>query len=296
MIVGLGELLWDCFGNSRRPGGAPANFAFQSQQLGNRGIVCSRVGDDTLGNEILAFLKQQGLDTSFIQVDQQHATGTVTVDATEPDHPSYVIHSDVAWDQLELTAQFESLMQAASAVCFGTLAQRSPRSRTTIHQCLAATAAHCQIVYDINLRQRWYDREWIERSLSLADIVKLNVDEVNIVRSLLDIEHSDHTAFAQSLQQRFHNDIVCITRGEDGCLLVAESESVDVSGIKVDVSDAVGAGDAFAAALIDALLRKWPIRDAAEFANRIGSLVAARPGAMPSLNREFADLRSEFEE
>lgn len=291
IVVGLGELLWDCFADARRPGGAPANVAFQAGQLGCQGIVVSRVGRDPLGDELVAFLASQGLDTGWVQRDAVHATGTVTVDTSRADHPTYVIHENVAWDHLEASADLKDLMGRSAAVCFGTLAQRWPDSRQAIHAALDAARPDCLVVYDVNLRQQWYQRSWIEQSLSRSRIVKLNGDEAAVLAELLETGAGDHVAFARAVQQRYGVDTVCITLAERGCLLVASDEVVDSPGVRVDVVDAVGAGDAFTAALIVSRLRAWPLAAQAAFANRVGALVASRPGAMPILREE--DLRLE---
>jgi fructokinase len=295
IVVGLGELLWDCFADSRRPGGAPANVAFQANQLGCRGVVCSRVGRDALGDELIAFLAQQGLPTEWVQRDAEHPTGTVTVDASQPNHPTYVIHEQVAWDYLQLDAAWKSLMPQAAAVCFGTLAQRSSVSREAIQQSLEATGPECLVVYDVNLRQKWYERSWVEASLTRSRIVKLNGDEVDVLGELLGFGTSDHRQFARALQERFGVEAVCITRGGDGCLLVGRDDVIDCPGVRVHVVDAVGAGDAFTAALIYGRLRGWPLAAQAGFANQVGALVASHPGAMPLLRDAFAALLELYE-
>ncbi|MFQ5731310.1 MAG: carbohydrate kinase [Planctomycetaceae bacterium] len=292
IVVGLGELLWDCFADSRRPGGAPANVAFQAGQLGCRGIVCSRVGDDADGDELVAFLEQQGLTTEFVQRDGQLPTGRVTVDASVPGSPQYVIHENVAWDALRFDAA--TLWQQADAVCFGSLAQRDVRSRETVHRCLQATRPACLRVFDANLRQEFYDRETIERSLQAAGVVKLNGDEATVLRELLALPTGDDRAFASSLRERFEVALVCITRGAEGCLLADGDDCVDLPGTEVNVVDAVGAGDAFTAALIDARLHGLTLQTTAEFANAVGGLVATRSGAMPVLRDEFAALKQRF--
>lgn len=287
-IVGLGELLWDCFDDSRRPGGAPANVAYQAGQLGCRGVVCSRVGTDDPGDALLRFLENQALEIEFVQRDPVRPTGKVTVDTTLADRPQYVIHENVAWDALEFDQPAQRLMQSADAVCFGTLAQRSQTSRDTVHHCLQATRPHCLLVYDVNLRQSWFERTWIERSLKLANIVKLNHEEVDVLCDLLQIDGEN---FSQTILERYELELVCITRAERGCLLVSAGESIDVPGVPVDVVDAVGAGDAFTAALIAAGLWNWSLSAAARFSNEIGALVATKPGAMPELRAEFANLK-----
>jgi fructokinase len=293
VVVGLGELLWDCFDDSRRPGGAPANVAFQAGQLGCRGIVCSRVGDDPLGRELIDFLASQGLDTDWIQRDPDHPTGTVTVDTARADHPEYVIHEDVAWDCLELDLATEQLMARAAAVCFGSLAQRAALSCDTIHRALSLTNPECLIVCDVNLRQQWFDRETIARSLVDSRLVKLNEHEVTVLADLLETGSTEPADFVRELQERFDVHTVCVTRAERGCLMIAPDETVDSPGIPIELADAVGAGDAFTAAWIFAQLHDWPLPAQAAFANRVGALVASRTGAMPPLCDEFARLIAE---
>lgn len=294
LVIGLGELLWDCFEDSRRPGGAPANVAFQANQLGNLGVVCSRVGQDDLGREIAEFLEAQGLQSRHLQFDPEHPTGTVTVKLSSHGQPSYTIHEHVAWDSLEFTSDWQSLMQSAAAVCFGTLAQRTSAARETIHRCLRETGPDCLRVFDVNLRQEFYTREIVDASMTLCNVVKLNEDEVKVVRDLLEIQPDEPATIARELISRYGLGLVCVTRGENGCQLISADRDVQIPGEPVNVIDAVGAGDAFTAGLITALLQGWTLDAAGEFANRIGGLVASRAGAMPSLAAEFAELQAEI--
>lgn len=292
-IVGLGELLWDVFPDETRPGGATANFAFHAQQLGCRGIVASRVGIDAEGDGLIAFLQEKGLETGFIQRDSQHRTGWVSVTLSAAGQPQYVIHENVAWDFLELDPTLRQIMAAADAVCFGTLAQRSPVSRATIQQTLHLTRPDCLRVCDINIRQHYYDRECVEASLRRARLLKLNDEEVNILGPLLSLP-TDPVEFSRAVMHTYGADIVCITRGANGCLAVDADEAFDIPGETVQVADTVGAGDSFTAGLVVTLLDGWPLDRAARFANKVGGLVASRRGAMPELREEFSDLKAEF--
>jgi len=294
VVVGLGELLWDCFDESRRAGGAPANVAFQADQLGCAGVVCSRVGTDSDGDELIRFLEQQDVNTKSIQRDDTRPTGWVTVDTSTPGSPDYEIHKNVAWDAIEFTPEVERLAQSSAAICFGTLAQRAEISRETIHRCLSAAAPSCLKVYDVNFRQRWYRREWIEPSLQKADILKLNHKEIAALSEMFGVNGDDAPAFAEDVQGRFNIQLVCVTRAQNGCLLVEGNHIADIPGRKVDVVDAVGAGDAFTAALIFARLHDWPLQAAGEFANAVGGLVTTRAGAMPPLRNEFQELKRQY--
>lgn len=295
LVIGLGELLWDCFEDQRRPGGAPANVAFQANQLGCQGTVVTRVGQDELGNELLEFLKQQGLSVDHVQIDESFPTGTVTVQYSDANDPQYTIHEHVAWDHLEYNDDLSVLMQQSQAVCFGTLAQRETDSRETIHQCLAATGENCLVVYDVNLRQHYYERSWIERSLAAAKMIKLNQDEVEKLSDILELSTGSLKQFANQIQKDFELEAVCITRGAEGCLIYAEGQEYNIPGSPVKVADAVGAGDAFTAALISRRLLGWGWEQAARFANRVGGLVASQAGAMPALKQEFEQISQEIQ-
>lgn len=292
-FLGLGELLWDCFPDRRLPGGAPANVAFHAQQLGLSAATVTRVGTDPLGDEICEFLQSQGLCLDLVQRDPIHGTGTVTV---EPGTTAkYTFKPDSAWDFLEATPTLLEAMQKAKAVCFGTLAQRNAISRESIHTCLAAASSDCLIVYDVNLRPPFYHRDWIVASLQKARIVKLNDDEVQVLAPMLGASVSDDAGFAEWLCGQYDLDLVCVTRGAQGCLLVTRSEVIDVPGIPTKVVDTVGAGDSFTAALIQTRLANWPLERSAQFANRVGALVASHAGAMPVLIEQIVELRREFQ-
>ncbi len=294
LVIGLGEAVWDLFPDSRRAGGAPGNVAYQVQQLGGRALVATRFGRDEAGQALAEHLSGEGLDLSLVQWDDALPTGAVTVHLEDPAHPHYTIHAPAAWDNLQPAPELLSAARQADAICFGTLAQRSPDSRETIHRVLSAANPKCLIVYDINLRQHYYDREWIEKSLAASRIAKLNHEEVRIIAPLLGLP-TEPAPFAAALLAATAVEAVCVTRAEEGCLIVTADETVELPGERVAVVDAVGSGDAFSAALIMSLCRGWPIARAAAFANRVGGLMATKPGATPRIASEYAELWRQFE-
>ncbi len=293
-VLGLGEVLWDCFPGRELPGGAPANFAFHAAQLGCHAAVLSRVGHDERGEELLALLQAGGVVTDWIQCDEEHATGTVEVDTSRPDQPRFVIRPEAAWDYLEWTPQWQEVAGKAAAVCFGTLAQRSSRSRDTLRQLLSSVPASSLTVYDVNLRQDFYDRATIDASLRRSRAVKLNEGEEATLTQLLELGPCYPREFAARLQFRYGVQAVCITRGGNGCLVIEGNDMADEPGLPVQVVDTVGAGDAFTAAWVFARFHGWPLRKQAQFANRVGALVASRAGAMPHLQNEYRALVNEF--
>ncbi len=287
LMIGLGEVLWDIFPDGTKLlGGAPANFAFHAHRLGHEGLVVSRVGQDELGQRILQDLSGHGLSTDGIQRDGVHPTGTVQVVARPNGAHDFIITPNVAWDRLVPTPDLIERVRPADVVCFGTLAQRSETTRSTMELLLRQTRA--TKVFDINLRQEYWSREIIEAGLRISQIAKLNDDELDVLKGLsLVPPDADDAGFARSLLEKYGLDLLAVTRGHRGAMLIADGETADVSGVKVDVADSVGAGDAFTAAMADAWLRRRPLDEVADFANRAGAYVASRPGATPALPKEF---------
>lgn len=286
-IIGIGEILWDIYENEKYLGGAPANFAYHCQQLGDRGIIVSRVGDDDLGRSVIDSLRHRGLETRYIQRDSNRKTGTVHVAIDEKGKPQFQCSTDVAFDYLEFDDRLCSLAQEADAILFGTLAQRNSVSRESIHSFLSS-ASHAFKIYDINLRG-WDNsiEQIVEKSLAHADAIKLNDDELRILKQAWQ-PGLDDISFLQFMLDKFDLKLAALTLGEDGCLLANRDEVVRNKGIKIKPKDTTGSGDAFAAALIHHILRNKSLDDIAAKSNLLGAFIALFPGATP--NYTLADL------
>jgi fructokinase len=280
-VIGLGEILWDLLPSGRQLGGAPANFAYCSHLLGDRGIVASRIGRDQLGEDICESLTRAGIGDKFLQSDDLRATGTVLVQVDSAGQPKFEITDPAAWDFLEWTDDWHALARSADAVCFGSLAQRSAKSRSTILDFLAATRSDTLRIFDVNLRQSFYSTEIICESLKRANTVKLNHEEVPRVRELLTMNAAGDVPFCRNLMARFELKLVCITRGANGSLLCDRHGVHEHPGFRVKVKDTIGAGDAFTAALVHEYLRERGLAEMNEAANRMGAWVASHSGAMP---------------
>lgn len=280
-VVGLGELLWDFLPGGRELGGAPANFAYISSLLGNRAIVASRLGNDHLGLEARQKLAKLGLTTDFLQADSVHPTGTVKVGVDGAGQPRFEITESVAWDFLEWTPQWMELAEEADAVCFGSLAQRSPMSQATIRKFLQATRQAAVRIFDVNLRQIFYSADVLGDSLKLANMAKLNHEELPRVMDLLELGYEDEKASAARLRASYGLKLVCVTRGCRGSLLVDETGMHEHPGFRIKVADTVGAGDAFTAGLTHHYLRQSSLAEMNDAANRLGAWVASQSGATP---------------
>jgi len=280
-VVGLGELLWDVFPKGKELGGAPANFAYMTSLLGDHGIVASRVGSDALGRTAGRRLERIGLRSRYLQIDTKHPTGTVKVQVDPAGQPTFEIAESVAWDFFEWTSEWQRLASTTDAVCFGSLAQRSAESRTTIRAFLKEVRRGTTRVFDVNLRQTFYSADTLAESMKLSDIVKLNQEELQAAVKLLGHTFQNDERAARWLRDSYNLQLVCVTRGGKGSLLVSGSETSEHPGCRVVVADTVGSGDAFTAAMVYHYLRRASLATLNEAANRMGAWVASQTGATP---------------
>jgi fructokinase len=292
-VVGLGELLWDLFPEGKQLGGAPANFAYMTSLLGDNGLVASRIGNDALGRSAARRLQRIGLKSSYLQLDSVHRTGTANVRVDSGGQPTFEFAESVAWDFFQWTTEWGHLAEQTDAVCFGSLAQRSPESRATIRAFLKAVGDRTLRVFDVNLRQMFYSAGALDESLRLTDIVKLNRDELPVVVKVLGQALEDEEKAARWLRDTYNLKLACVTRGALGSLLISEKERHEHPGYQVRVADTVGAGDAFTAALVYHYLRRAPLPALNEAANRMGAWVASQTGATPARdNHRLERIRS----
>jgi fructokinase len=283
VMIGLGEVLWDLLPSGKVLGGAPANFAYMSNVLGDEGVVASRVGNDDLGHEASRVMQDFGLSTSYVQFDDQQETGSAAVRIDAGGQPTFTIKERVAWDFLQWTPAWDELSDRADAICFGTLAQRSPNSAETIDRFLENAPEKALRICDVNLRQSFYNKEVLQKSFQHAQVVKLNEQELLQVSCLFGLGIGSEEALAQRLLHECDLRLVCITRGARGSLLVSEGEMVEHKGFRVKVADAVGAGDAFTACLGHHYLRGHSLKEISEAANRFAAWVATQTGATPKI-------------
>lgn len=286
-IAGIGEILFDIFGETEELGGAPINFVYHASALGAVGIAVSSVGKDRRGRMAIDELKKRGLDVDCINIDERHPTGFVQASLDERGIASYEFPDDVAWDHLSLNRRSLEVAPQLDAVCFGSLAQRSPVSRQTIRRFLAKTSTNTLKIYDINLRQNFYTRTTVIESLELADIVKLNEEELPVMAEMLDISGEDGTML-EVVVNRFRLKLAVLTRGGRGSLLVSPKDSSQHPGFTpTQIADTVGAGDAFTAVVTIGLLNREDLQTINTRANRVAAYVCSRTGAMPDLSEAY---------
>jgi fructokinase len=289
-IVGIGEVLWDLLLTGPQLGGAPANFAYHAHALGAEAHVITRVGSDDQGREILRRFRDMGLRHSAVQIDERAPTGTATVALSGNGLAQFTIQDNVAWDYLVATEEATTLASSVDAICFGSLAQRSESSRNAIRKLVASSPAQALRVFDVNLRQRFYTCEVIKRSLQLANVLKLNDDELPTLAAMFNLTGSIENQ-VESLARIFSLKVVALTRGANGSLLYQDLEDTkwsDCVSDPVEVVDTVGAGDSFTAALVLGLLSKMDLDEINAVANAVARYVCSQAGATPELPLEFA--------
>jgi fructokinase len=290
-VVGIGEVLWDLLLTGPQLGGAPANFAYHAHALGAEAQIITRVGNDDYGREIIRRFHEMGLPDGTVQIDETAPTGTAKVELSGNGLAHFTIQENVAWDYISATPEALAIAREADAICFGSLAQRSEPSRNTIQRLVAAAPADALRVFDINLRQRFYSPGLIERSLQLANVLKLNDDELLSLAEMFSLTGStEHRV--ECLARTFHLRVVALTRGANGSLLYQEKKNEtrwsDCPSRTVKVVDTVGAGDSFTAALVLGLLRKMDLDEINTLANHVARYVCSQAGATPALPVEFA--------
>jgi fructokinase len=304
-VAAIGELLWDLLPEGPQLGGAPANFAAilaqmfspDSSRPAGEVFLVSCVGQDAFGSEARQQLVAHRVRSDFIAVNRSLLTGTVEVQIDPERGPQYRICKPVAWDEVHESAQLTAFAPALDAICFGTLAQRSPMTRATLRAAVAATRPDCLRVFDVNLRAPDWTAEAIVWGAAHATIFKMNDEEVPHVAPAIGAEiHDTPLEVAHSLLRQFPIHLVAITRGTHGSLLVTRNESTDHPGIPTKLVDSIGAGDCFTAALTYFCLHDQPLPILAEAANRWGAWAASQRGGMPFLDaasRTYLEMASE---
>jgi len=286
VIVGLGELLWDVFPDGPRFGGAPANFACHVAALGGTAEMVGAVGRDDLGEKALAELHQRNVGTGGLHRDKRRPTGTVTVSLDGDGHASYEFAADTAWDALPWSEELAQLAERTSAVGFGTLGQRSERSAETIRRFVAATPSTALRIFDVNLRPPFVSDSVILESLALANVLKLNDEELPVLAALCGLSGPE-VEIMQKLAEKFTLRAVALTRGARGAVLLRDGRASEQPGIETRVVDTVGAGDAYTAVLALGLLEGRQLDAINREACRVAAFVCSRSGATPQLPEAF---------
>lgn len=283
VVVGIGELLWDMLPDGKRAGGAPINFVYHATQLGAEGYAVSAVGNDALGDEIITELEKAGIKYRLTRND--YPTGHVNVILNDG-IPTYEIVEGVAWDHLTASPEAKELLKAADAVCFGTLAQRSPESKKALEELLSCIPENALRFFDVNMRGTYYSKELIEDLLSKSDAFKINDEEIEILKKLFGTSGGEDDVCREFIK-RFGLKYMILTAGDKYSAVYTETDKSFLPTPKVTVADTVGAGDSFSGAFVyNILIGKTP-SEAHAAAVKISAFVSTRSGAWPVYEKEM---------
>lgn len=278
-ILAFGETLWDLLPSGPALGGAPFNFSYRATALGDCGIIVTRLGRDDYGRKALEQIAALGMETSYIQRDEQNLTGTVEVKLDGNRNPDYHIVPDAAYDFLDLSYELMELAGKVDCFCFGTVAQRAEKSRRTLHRLLDLGGKALRF-FDINLRKDCYMLETIVNSLGKADILKMNLQEAHYLAELFEISISSLPDFCAEIIEQRSLKCCLVTMGEHGAFAAAaDGTRVYVPGYQVQLADTCGSGDAFSAGFVHEYLREKPLADCCLLGNALGAIVSQQNGA-----------------
>ena len=287
IVTGIGEVLWDVLPEGKKLGGAPANFAYHVSQFGFESRIVSAIGPDMLGEELLSGLGDKGLDCMIEAVP--YPTGTVQVELDGNGIPRYDIRQDVAWDNIPFTPGLEALAKTTGAVCFGSLAQRSPVSMDTINRFIDSMPEGSLRIFDINLRQNFYTKDIVCNSMRKCNILKINDEELETVSRMFELPDGTQQSRAKVLLSMFGLKVLILTCGATGSHVFTADEYSYLETPEVNVVDTVGAGDSFTAAFVSGLLKGLDIRQAHRLAVETSAFVCTQEGAMPVLPASLTD-------
>ena len=286
-VIGIGEALFDVLPEGKKLGGAPANFAYHVSQFGIESCAVSAMGDDELGKELINELNEHQLNYQIETVD--YPTGTVQVTLDANGIPAYEIKEGVAWDNIPFTPALEEKAKNCTAVCFGSLAQRSEVSLNTIHRFLDTMPDEegRYKVFDINLRQGFFNKEIITESIKRCNILKINDEELITISRLFGYPGIDLQNKCWLLLGKYNLKMLILTCGVNGSYVFTPGNVSFIETPKVEVADTVGAGDSFTGAFVASILKGKSVREAHELAVKVSAFVCTQNGAMPHLPEEY---------
>ena len=288
VIVGMGEALWDVLPDGKKIGGAPANFAYHVSQFGLDSCAVSAIGDDALGEELLENFDRKGVNHLIEKVP--YPTGTVQVEIDQAGIPQYEIKENVAWDNIPYTARLDFLASRTRAVCFGSLAQRNIVSRNTINRFIDAMPEKGALkVFDVNLRQGFYNKEILCNSMQKCNILKINDEELVVVSRMFGYPGIDLQDKCWILLGKYNLQMLILTCGINGSYVFTPGNVSFQPTPKVDVADTVGAGDSFTATFLACTLKGMPVAEAHRRAVEVSAYVCTQAGAMPTLPAELTE-------
>jgi len=279
-ITAIGEIIFDVYPQEKKIGGAPLNFIYHINKLTDNGILISRVGKDNAGQEAISFLQKNRIPVKFVQIDNEYGTGSAFANLDENKIPHWEIPTDQAYDFINIPPEAGQIIEETSCFYFGSLAQRMERSRATIQSFFEKK--DIKYFLDLNIRQDYYSKHIIDASLSAANILKVNEDELRLLHNLFFIGKFNIKECAVSIMESFSIEFLAVTMGANGAYLFSKENFDYYNNSTIKISDTVGAGDAYSAILAIGYLKCWDISKINKLASQFAGEIIGIPGALPT--------------
>ncbi len=291
-ITSFGEILFDVYPDGRKLGGAPFNFIYHIKKITGNGNFISRIGSDKNGDEIFWFMRSNLIPTSYVQIDNEHPTGAAYANLDDNKIPHWEIAADCAYDFIEPEEKIISLIENyTDCLYFGSLIQRNETSMQTLHSLFGKGKKY---FCDLNIRQNFYSKEIIERSLMASNILKLNDGELRLLNELFIKRNADEISLAKAISENFELDLVCITQGEKGAIIYSCGKDDYQPASAENIVDTVGAGDAYAAILCVGYLEDLPIPLINKIATDFAGKIVGIQGALPNDDEIYVKYKEEL--
>lgn len=281
----FGEILWDVYPDRKYIGGASLNFAAHLAKHGEEVYLLSALGKDALGEEALQQVKDFGIFTDHIGINDEKPTGQCLVTLDENALPSYDLKQDVAYDFIAC----DGVKEDFDVLYFGTLALRNSFNLSALAQ-LLEEKRFSDVLVDVNIRAPFYSKEVLEFSLQHATVLKVSDEELPVVLRLLDLEEkSSPEEFCAFLKEKYQNlRSLLLTLGGEGarCYDFQQEQWYETRAQKVQVASTVGAGDSFCAAFLHQLWQNQAPDFALAYAARVAGFVVSQYDAVPPYRKE----------
>ena len=281
-IICFGEVLWDMLPSGKLPGGAPMNVAYHLNALGIDSSIISRVGKDDLGAELMQFLIEKHISVDWVQHDRTLPTGVVNVKLDEKGSPTYQIEKPVAWDNILLTSTIMEKVVHADALVYGSLVCRNEVSENTLFELLKIAKKK---VFDVNIREPFYEQLLIEHLMNEAHIVKMNEHELELISGWYSNE-KDFSKQMTFLQRRFDLETLIVSQGSIGAYCLEKDTIYFQESFKITVKDTIGSGDSFLAGFLSEKMQGKTPQECLVTACKIGAYVATQAGATPDMSKD----------
>lgn len=285
-LITFGEVLFDVFNDYERIGGAPLNVSAHFSKLGGTSKIISSIGNDERGKKIINFTENYKIDKTFLNTQKQ-PTGIATINLKDG-IPSYEFNANCSWDNIYISnKQIEKLKNSKCDVFyFGTLAQRSDISKTTLST-IKQYIKPKEVFFDVNFRKKYFSKQSLIEGFYYCTILKINDDEVKIIKDLFNWTNLNEIELLYKLSEDYSINTILVTKGEKGIIGYHKKEIFHQKAQEVEVVDTVGAGDSFTAGFLFYYLTTKDIKKAMQKGAKLADYVVTQKGAIPEYNKDL---------